>query len=409
MMAAARRPNTDPRSPSEVDHLLDVAHQLWPTPARVDLARRRSGRPEARDWLVLPSLGRPWLLLPAARPTVASALLRDDRGQRSPRLVRALAALHRRQLLARLPLARLRVRCVDGADSIEAELARILGASGDLVVRLGRRRWNRSVVLRSLDRTGDTLAYVKSAASEAGTAALRRERDSLHRIAELAPALVEWPDVLHHGTWRGLDLLALSPLVGDRAGGSADAMPTAAMRTLAFAAGRGSRPLAETRLARRWVAEGSGLAASGQRDRLLAAVDAVGCRLGRVELPVGCWHGDWVPWNMASRGDRVLLWDWEHFEEGVPVGLDGLHYRAQQLRMRDGGSRPAEDRWVGEATQWLRAAFRLTDQQVRATVLGYLVEINLRYLRDRAHDPRGIPPRAGWGLAMIDRLVAEWN
>ena len=35
---------------------------------------------------------------------------------------------------------------------------------------------------------------------------------------------------------------------------------------------------------------------------------------------------------MARHGDEVLLWDWEHYEEGVPVGFDALHFRGQQLR-----------------------------------------------------------------------------
>jgi hypothetical protein len=397
-------------SGSDADSLLGVARRLWPEPARINLTRRpASSSDRTRDWLVLPSVNRPWLLLPAARPAAAGALVRDDHGQRSPRLGRALASLHRRRLLARLPLARLRVSDGDDADTIEAELHRILGTSSALVVRLGRRRWNRSVVLRPLDAAGGTLAFVKSAASPIGAATLRREGDNLRRVAELAPKLVEWPEVMHRGRWRDLELLALSPLVGDESATTRTKAPTAAMHALALASDGGSLALGESAACRGWHAGTQDLASSTQRDQLIEGVDTVVSRLGDVEVPIGCWHGDWVPWNMTWHGDRVLLWDWEHFDEGVPVGFDGLHYRAQQLRMSGGTGIAAEDLWVQDASEWLLDTFQLGPRQIRAVLLAYLLEINLRYLRDRAGDPRGTRPRAGWGLPLIGRLGAEWK
>jgi hypothetical protein len=397
-------------SASDADRLLGVARRLWPEPARIDLTRRTTGSADrARDWLVLPSVDRPWLLLPAARPSAAGALLRDDHGQRSPRLVRALASLHRRRLLARLPLSRLRVSDGEGGDTIETELHRILGTSSALVVRLGRRRWNRSIVLRPLDAAGDTLAFVKAAASPTGAAALRREDDNLRRVAELGPKLVEWPEVMHHGCWRGLELLALSPLIGDKSATTRTKPPTTAMRALALAADEGSHALGESTACDGWMTGAREMTSSEQRDQLVDCIDTVVSRFGDVEVPIGCWHGDWVPWNMTWHGDRVLLWDWEHFDEGVPVGFDGIHYRAQQLRMSKGTDRATEDLWVHDATEWLLDTFQLGPRQIRAVVLAYLLEINLRYLRDRADDPRGTPPRDGWGLPLIGRLATEWG
>jgi len=398
----------DVQGPSGVDGLLEVARRLWPDPATVRLARdaRPPGQAK-RDWLILPSVRRPWLLLPAWSPTAADALRRDDHGQRSPQVVQALAVLHRQRMLARMPLTRLRVSSTESADTVESELTRILHRSSDLVVRLGRRRWNRSVVLRPLDASGQTLAFVKSAASPSGVDALRRERANLHRIAALDPRLVEWPAVLHHGPWRDLELLTLSPLVGDATTKTRAHAPSAAMRTLALSAEQGHQMLADTELTRRLNTEVERLTDSAQRRQLHSALEVTIARLGEVKVPIGCWHGDWVPWNMTSRGDHVLLWDWEHFAEGVPIGLDGIHYRAQQLRMFKGTDRRVEDRWVREATEWLLNTFQLAMPQIRATILAYLLEVNLRYLRDRADDPRGIPPRRGWGLPLVDRLTAE--
>jgi hypothetical protein len=388
--------------------------RLWPDPAEVRLLRqsRQPAAPpsgEARDWLVLPGLSRPWLLLPAWSAAAAAALRRDDHGQRSPQLVQALAVLQRQRVLARLPLARLRVAGADRADTVEAELARIFGVESELVVRLGRRRWNRTVVLRPLDPAGNTRAFVKSASGPAAIAALRRERENLRRVAALAPRLVEWPEVMYHGSWRDQELVALSPLLGDDAARRRGRAPSAAMRSLALATELGPQTLAETDLSHRLAAGARRLSESAQRGQLMTGIDVTFSRLGQVKVPVGCWHGDWVPWNMTSHGSRVLLWDWEHFADGVPLGFDGIHYRAQQLRMMKGTDRKVEDRWVREASEWLLNTFQMSMPQIRAVVLAYLLEVNLRYLRDREHDPSGIKPREGWGLPLIGRLTAEMD
>jgi hypothetical protein len=407
----SRSDDAGPDAPAaDVDGLLGIARRLWPDPAEVRLVRgARQPDPATRDWLVLPSIGRPWLLLPAWSSTAAGALLRDDHGQRSPQVVQALAVLQRQRVLARLPLSRLRVATPDGGETVEDELTRILGMASDLVVRLGRRRWNRSVVLRPLDPTGDTLAFVKSAFGAAGVMSLRRERENLRRVATLAPPLVEWPEVMHHGSWRDLELLALSPLFGDDSSRRRAHAPSDAMRALALAAEEGPMPLADTGLSQRLVDGARQLSESAQRGQLAVGLDVTLARLGQVKVPVGCWHGDWAPWNMTSHGGRVLLWDWEHFSDGVPLGFDGIHYRAQQLRMFKGTDPRVEDRWVREATEWLLNTFQLAMPQIRAVVLSYLLEVNLRYLREREHDPRGTPPRQGWGLPLIGRLTAEMD
>ena len=40
----------------------------------------------------------------------------------------------------------------------------------------------------------------------------------------------------------------------------------------------------------------------------------------------GRGHGDWTPWNMRRVDGRLVVWDWERSRDGVPVGLDALHY-----------------------------------------------------------------------------------
>ncbi len=66
------------------------------------------------------------------------------------------------------------------------------------------------------------------------------------------------------------------------------------------------------------------LPASGNARRLRAIVESLATNADR-RIPVGSWHGDWNRGNAAVLADRVLVWDWERFASGVPLGWDALH------------------------------------------------------------------------------------
>ena len=44
------------------------------------------------------------------------------------------------------------------------------------------------------------------------------------------------------------------------------------------------------------------------------------------ELDFGLMHGDWAPWNMASTGSSLAVWDWERSRIRGPIGFDGLFF-----------------------------------------------------------------------------------
>jgi hypothetical protein len=49
----------------------------------------------------------------------------------------------------------------------------------------------------------------------------------------------------------------------------------------------------------------------------------------------GSSHGDWAAQNMATVGGRLYVWDWERSADGVPLGLDAIHFVFQsELRRR---------------------------------------------------------------------------
>jgi hypothetical protein len=122
--------------------------------------------------------------------------------------------------------------------------------------------------------------------------------------------------------------------------------------------------------------------------RLLAsaAYDLVD-RAGMTLLRYGCWHGDWAPWNMAVLADRLLLWDWERFAAGVPLGFDALHY-AMQRDLQAGSfsttrASQAVESCVDRAAELLRP-FSVTDRfAAHVTALLYLIDLATRYVTDR--------------------------
>src|SRR5690606_3700758 len=75
--------------------------------------------------------------------------------------------------------------------------------------------------------------------------------------------------------------------------------------------------------------------------RLRAALAGIGERHGDTEVVFGSWHGDFTPWNIGGADGALLVWDWERFTTGVPVGFDALHHRLQRA-VSDPAADPAE-------------------------------------------------------------------
>jgi hypothetical protein len=97
-------------------------------------------------------------------------------------------------------------------------------------------------------------------------------------------------------------------------------------------------------------------------------------------LSFGAWHGDFTPWNSASVGGQLLVWDWERFGGPVPVGYDALHHRMQSAAVQQALPLPqAALHCIDQADA------TLADYGVEATTLTaalYLVELGTRYLGD---------------------------
>jgi len=394
-----------PNRPGE--RALSAARLLWPEPAKAVVAHRPPAGLEGRVhiFVLVPGARRPWWLLPAHRAAAAQALERIDVGQRSAIVWKALATAQRTGVLARIPgKRRLYVTVPPGSRTIESELARGIGDEVDVCVRLGRSRQNRSIVLRLIDGRDHTCGIAKLSTSDSGDLVLQRERQNLQRIADGLPHAITAPRLLHHGSWNGRDLMIMEALTAVSSPRARTTLPLNQMLELARSWTAVSSRLSQTPFVQDQRRRADALPEDATADSLRAAVDQLDQRWGARRLTVGSWHGDWVSWNMARTPQGIQLWDWESFAEGVPLGWDPVHYLAQDQRMHRGTDENAEDGWRVQAARLLRDALGLDDEAVEATLFGYLIELNLRYVEDRDPGESIRSPRRGWGLPLLARM-----
>jgi hypothetical protein len=325
------------------------------------------------------------MLVPADRRAAAAAL----RHHRTPRSLTARLGVRALSLGLRGGLGtglrgRVLVSAPAGADDIEEYLKNVLSCDIRVSMYLGPARANRKPVLQLLSSTGEPAGFAKIGVNPLTCSLVRAEHDSLIWLGQAGLAEITIPRVLHYDNWRGLEVLVLSPLPTWLPPRPRSAPQLAgAMAELARVGGLASEPLAHSGyldgLRSRLMAADQG----AEQASLLRALDDLAARVGGEILTFGCWHGDWSPWNMASTSRGLLVWDWERFTAGVPLGFDALHHWLQvEVASRRRDPVTAARRCTELAPRQL-APFGIAARQARLTAVLYLADLATRYLADR--------------------------
>lgn len=360
----------------------EVLQALWPPPARIARGGRlrRPGAGSAA-MVVLPSARRPVVLIPRRPSRAASSALRHYKASAD---TRGRAKLRAAAFAARLGAAVFapdQVRIEGGTSGISGYLREALGRDAVFSLHIGPARANRKPVLQALAPDGEPLGFVKVGVTPLTCELVRAEAAALSLLNGTPLTRLRSPHLLHHGTWQGHEVMVQEPFRGGRP--AADHTEVAgAMAELASV--RGLRRMRAV-TSPYWRRLRPRLDALPQRElaaQLTRALDRLEPAAGEAELAFGSWHGDWTPWNMTMAGGCALVWDWERFRTGVPVGFDAVHYWLQGAIVRGGTPALGAAQRAWEIAAELVRPLDVEPANARLVVALYLIEIGVRYLHD---------------------------
>lgn len=397
--------------------IVDTTTTLFPG-AELTLGRRAVGRASFR---LVPGLRRTHLLVPADAPAAAGKAV-DRRSAkdtlRQVLLRRGVEAVLRTPAMARTFMPHV-LQVGPSEDSLLDYLEGVVGTNLRVSLAIGARRANRKPVLSVHTAEGTEVGYAKVGLTALANSLIDHEAKTLLVLAQApVPKHFTAPNVIHHGTWAGSQVLLMESL-RPSSQRTSQGVPVTAMAELASRAGITWESLAGSSWLGAIRAEGRRLAAAGEPG--LADVTArYEEAFSAVRVPLGMWHGDLGPWNMAWEGDIPLIWDWERAQQGVPVGIDAVHFTCHSTLRDIGNLDGARAVLVGEGSQVLSTVHAAlghdgSGNRLRNAVLcGYLLSLAARFSVD-ADRPDGDAVRAiaRWHVTVLDDQLARrsllWN
>jgi hypothetical protein len=378
---------------------------LWPG-HRVEAVAGRTRQPTgAREFFVVPRHGPPRLLLPAGHRRAAARLAARVNTGVGARARVARSALALASLSGAMDRWAPRRLVIDGANrdpagpTIEDELRRVTDEDLTVTFNLGMPRANQKPVLTALDASGRPRFFVKIGHNPLTKTLVAREAESLRMVASRPTSTFAAPRCVHHGSWNGVDLLVMTALPAQSVlDWQRPRLPMAAMHEVAHLTENHVADLHSSDFWRELSAL-PGIRPSSGRDELAEALSRTSERQGQAGLQFASWHGDWTPDNMARLRHQLLLWDWERFQVGVPLGFDVVHYCFQATRYRRdwAAARAVLDT---ELPSTLRN-FGVSPDQVQITIVLYLATIAARYL----HDAHTLPAATSQTLSALAHHV----
>jgi hypothetical protein len=296
----------------------------------------------ADTFTIIPSGKLPRLIVPDDR-RVAAAALRSQGALRPARirLARTLLALSFRLGLAKYLLRdHLRICVADSmADSnlapalLTQHIEQLLGHRAKVCIGLRRPGPYAKPVLQVFSPDGRSVCYVKIGWNELTRRLVRNEATALRSLTNQASPRIIVPRLLHHGTWRDIELSIVEPLPAAlrRYRPLGTLPPVDVMLEIAAASGQRQTGLSTSGYWSRLRERASALPpASTDASIIQRFMTRLEDRYGEVVLSFGAWHGDWTPWNLGRLGGRLVVWDWEQSGNDVPLGFDAIHFYFQQ-------------------------------------------------------------------------------
>ena len=377
---------------------------LWPE-ADVVLSPTRvpPGRRVGEAFAVIPTASHPRLLVPFSSPALAEpAMRRYDDGMSA--VARAGRSLGWRLAASSVGWTRFPPLVVffdrePRPDELLTQHLRSVLDRPDVVtaISFGPPRPNRKPVVQAMTLEGEVLGFGKVGWNDPTRALIRTEAAALRRWGRVRPQTFRVPRLMHEGPWRDHSIAVTSPIPTDhRLTGRPGRMPSPEVtREIARSGGVSLMPLASTPWWRSVLDRG---ASGGEPTRVVLRWLAE--LHGRRLMWHGSWHGDWAPQNMATVEGVLHVWDWERTLDGVPLGLDPLHFCFQLVfRSRANVSRAARVALARSAPA-LRA-LGVPSEDDALLMACYLAELLVRFEEGRRF---GVAMRSGMPEALLAEL-----
>jgi hypothetical protein len=316
-------------------------------------------------WRAAPTPGDPRYLVPvghapARRVLVSHLRLRESRVRLQRRAAAAavapLAAWYRDRAVLRVS-----VPSDVGDDVVDAlfvtrHLVGLVPAATGTALSLRGGHARAKPMVQLVDDRGEVVAFAKVAADPATAARVRREAALLRRFGDALGTAgpLRLPRVLAAGEVADFTYSVVEPLPQQVRGGREGDLERALPGLVALCDGVGvlSAPLGTATL---WtdtlealedvLTGGTGDTVGDGARELADAAAALATRMSATDagvvLPLGPFHGDWVPWNLGWVGSTQWAWDLEYGSVEGPVGLDALRWVFLVEQLARGRALPA--------------------------------------------------------------------
>jgi hypothetical protein len=362
------------------------------------------------ELIPLPTATRVHLLVPARSRAAATAALRQfvtGSGRKAKLMTAVAVAGSRTGIAGALQRKRATLSVAGDASDHEVEglvlanhLARIFDTETvELAVRVGADRPNGKPVVQVMTPSGEPLGFSKIGWNALTRAMVAREAEVLSQLTEAPPTSFDTPAIVHAGEWQGFELMVVRPAITDGAVSGASP-PMEAGREITTIGGLATSTLADSP----WWATVTERLGAIDHPGLAASIATIANQSETHELTFGGSHGDWTPWNMGRSNGRLVVWDWERFQTGVPVGIDLAHF-AFMVALRQRNQSPDE----AQAHVLDSLPSRLEQLSVPGSLAPLVlrlhhVEMALRFAEARAH---GVTTRHDMFAERLAVLVAE--
>lgn len=357
-----------------------------------------------RSLVALPNRQRARMLLPR-EPRLSSLALRRARHATS---LRDRSVTRAARIALRAGLGRALGEAITvprGPQTIDGFLSGVFRQEVVTATFLGPPRANRKPVIQVMEPSGKLLGMAKMGVSALSDSLVLAEARSLEALQSREFSRLLHPRLLSVHEWKSHPIVIQSPLQiwAQRSTSSPEARIAVAKEIAESSATFSANWWGSAHQQRVSAAIGQ-LANRSLRATLTAALE-----LGIDQATVcdfGAWHGDFTPWNIAMTPQgQMMVWDWERYDDGVPLGFDLLHYALMpMLRGQDGTAATAAVRLCSEATEVL-SGFERSVGVARQVAVAYLVELACRYCADGQH-LTGAPGSdvAEWINPLVDRM-----